>query len=265
MTDVSDLLKVLGGTAGVDGTRTLYAARQLCLGPPDAKHVSGGAQLAAVVAMLEAQTERPLIQAAIQFRSSPSEGSAFEVAATWLNRGRSITQAEAQLSADDKVLAVVQATLGARDDIGSFDWAMPPDVPAPQDCSPLPFIRMEEDDLHAHLHFRIANNPDADRDGRLIFWVPWTADMPVSSAFLALVADYLPEAIHFNIGRPAGAVSLDNSLRIVRCTQTRWVLCETRLHAVEAGLFHGSMSIFDDQKRLLAIASQSGVVRPIWS
>jgi acyl-CoA thioesterase II len=262
MTKAIEILALLSGTDTGAGKRMITAARQLCLGPPTAKHVSGGAQLAAIVALLEAQSQRPLIEASIQFRASPPSGSEFIVTSPWANHGRSITQAEAHLSQDGKVLATALATLGSRDDIGNFGWAKAPASPPPEDCPPLPFIRMDESDLHSHLGFRIANDPDKDRDGRLLFWVPWTGAEPVPSAFLALIGDYLPEAIHFNIGRPAGAISLDNKLRIIRRTLTRWLLCETQLEAVSDGLFHGSMSIFDEDGALLAVASQSGVVRP---
>jgi acyl-CoA thioesterase II len=263
MTKALEILVVLSGTDVGAGKRTIKAARELCLGPPNAKHVSGGAQLAAIVALLEAQSERPLIEASIQFRASPPDGNEFIVTSPWANRGRSITQAEAHLSQDGKVLATALATLGARNDIGTFEWIKAPAAPPPDTCPPLPFIRMDEGDLHSHLGFRIANDPQNDRDGRLLSWVPWANEEPVPSAFLALIGDYLPEAIHFNIERPAGAISLDNKLRIIRRTSTRWLLCETQLEAVNDGLFHGSMSIFNENGALLAVASQSGVVRPL--
>jgi acyl-CoA thioesterase II len=263
MTDAATILALLSGTDHETGERDIAAAPELCLGPVDGKHVSGGAQLAAIVALLEARSDRPLIEASIQFRTSPPRGGSFAVSIPWRNEGRSITQAEACVSQDDKIMAKAIATLGERTGIGSFDWMAAPAASAPENCPPLPFIRMDPGDLHSHLGFRIANDPQNDRDGRLLFWVPWSDNRSVPSAFLALVGDYLPEAVHFNIGRPAGAISLDNKLRIIRRTSTRWLLCETRLHAVNAGLFHGSMSIFDESGALLAVAGQSGIVRPL--
>jgi acyl-CoA thioesterase II len=263
MTNAQAILAMLDGTVADNKRRQLIALRELCLGPPGAKHVSGGAQLAAIVKMLEAHCDRPLIEISVQFRGSPALGTEFDIAMPWLNNGRSITQAEAHILQDDRITASAHATLGTRPDLGEFQWVSAPYVPLPDPSPPMPFIRMDEGDLHSHLGFRIASDPATDRNGRLCFWVPWSSQEVVSSALLALIGDYLPEAVHFNIGRPAGAVSLDNKLRIIRRTETKWLLCEVQLSAVHAGLFHGQMLMYDEQQRLLAVASQSGIVRPI--
>jgi acyl-CoA thioesterase len=55
--------------------------------------------------------------------------------------------------------------------------------------------------------------------------------------------------------------SLDNSLRVVSREQTDWVLCESQLFAISSGVFHGRMNLFAESGALLAVASQSGLVR----
>jgi acyl-CoA thioesterase II len=241
----------------------LTAHRALCLGPPDGKHMSGGAQSAAIVALLEAETGRPLIQLAGQFLASPASGETASIAIDAMQSGRAISLASASIARGANRSAVFSASLGERPDAGSFNWEAAPVAPPPQECAPLPFVRSDPGDLHTHLDIRMAHDPRAQVDGRLLFWVRWDDTAIVPAAFLALIADYLPEAIHFNIGRPAGAVSLDNSLRITGRAATPWLLCETRLQAVANGLFHGRMSIFAQNGNLLALASQSGVVRLI--
>jgi acyl-CoA thioesterase len=142
-------------------------------------------------------------------------------------------------------------------------WTPPPRHAAPEDCPPLPFIRADAGDLHTYLDVRLDPASLAERDGRLVWWVRAPDADVCPAAFLAVVADYLPEAIHFNLGRPAGAVSLDNTLRIVRTAPAEWLLCQTQLSAIGAGVFHGRVEIFTPDGRLMAIGAQSGLVRDI--
>lgn len=246
---------------------SMSAHRALCVGPPGAKHMSGGACFATLLAALEAEHQRPVIQASAQFIAAPAEGTPASVTTHTLMSGRSVALARAALQVDGADRVHVQASLGSRPDIGTHGWTEMPDVPDPEQCGPIPFVREDAGDLHTHLDMRLAT--DFEREGahgQMAFWIkaPEAAsDGTLPSAFLALAADYLPESIHFNIGRPAGATSLDNTLRIIARPATEWVLCVTQLDAIEAGLFHGRMALHARDGALIATAAQSGVVRLI--
>lgn len=244
-----------------EGRWRMTAHRSLCLGPPEAKHVSGGASLASVIAALERETGRPLIYASAQFFASPLCGETFDVELRQTKAGRALTQIQAALTSAGQDLAYVNAALGERDETGSFFWEAAPSVPPPDASPPIPFVRKDAGDLHAELDMRLALDPRATPTGRACFWVRTDMDAPVSAKLLALVADYIPEALHMNIGERAGAVSLDNVIRIIQRAPTPWLLCDIKLSAVSAGLFHGRMHIFAEDGTLLAIAGQSGVVR----
>lgn len=240
----------------------LVVDRQLCLGPPDSKHLSGGACTAAMIAAVEATTGLTLIEASTRFIAAPLAGVDARIHADVIKAGRTITTARAVLAGPGGDAATLSCSLTAPSADVQSVWRTAPEVPPPGDCGRIPFVREDPDDLHSQLDMRIANNPGKDRDGRLVFWVQAPDKFEVqASVFLALVADYLPEAIHFNLGRRAGAVSLDNSIRIASRTPSRWLLCETRLAAISGGLFHGEMAMFSDSGALLALASQSGLVR----
>jgi acyl-CoA thioesterase II len=246
---------------GVEGRWRIAAHRNLCLGPPDGKHLSGGSALASVVALLELETQRPLIQASAQFLASPAADSIFEMALTRLQSGRSISQAAASIIIDGKEAAIITASLGSRPSVGDFAWATAPEVPKPEYCPPVPFVRIDQGDLHSHLDIRLAGDPRPNPAGHAIFWIGYDGEGPVPAAFLTMIADYLPEAIHMNIGRRAGAVSLDNVIRVFKRPATSWLLCDSKLDAINDGLFHGKMAIYVQDGTLLATASQSGVVR----
>ncbi|WP_108810523.1 acyl-CoA thioesterase domain-containing protein [Sphingorhabdus sp. Alg231-15] len=238
---------------------TLPVDRNLCLGPPQSKHMSGGACTAAMIDAMEQEIGKPVIQAATQFLSSPKAEEIASISVKVGKTGRSICQAQASLSVGSETAATLSATLGVKRDIGSFAWAKFENADTPSNCPRIPFVREDEGDLHSHLDMRLVETPSG---GDMRFWVKTPDNFPEKpSAFLALVADYLPEAIHFNIGRSAGAVSLDNSVRIVGREATDWLLCHTQLLSISDGIFHGQMNLFADNGSLLATASQSGVVR----
>ena len=62
-------------------------------------------------------------------------------------------------------------------------------------------------------------------------------------------------------GLMAGGNSLDNTIRIVRLVPTDWVLLDTRIHAVQGGFGHGAVLLWAETGELLAVASQSTIVR----
>ena len=235
--------------------------RRLCLGKPGAKHMSGGACTAILVGALEHHTGKPLIQANTQFFQTPGANEEIEIT-LWAHRpGRSIDLAAAQMTSNGHVCAHIMGSFGARASSAAAQWSHAPDVQPPERCEPLPFIRADEGDLHTLLDIRMASAPE---QGQLRFWArAREAGDGIDSRFLALVADFLPEAIHFNIGQPAGATSLDNAIRVVRRIPTDWILCSVQLSAVQGGLFHGSVDLYAGSGELLATGAQSGVVRPI--
>jgi acyl-CoA thioesterase II len=259
---MSDIIKLIAPVSSAqDGVWHMNAHRHLCLGPPAGKHLSGGAAMASVVAASEAQTRRPLIQASAQFLSSPAADDDFSIEFRALNAGRSITQALVAIVVAGKDAAHITATLGVRSEIGSFAWEAAPDVPPPESCPPIPFVRKDDGDLHSHLDMRLAVYPGIEPAGGACFWIKTDSDDIVPAAMLTLIADYLPEAIHMNIGQRAGAVSLDNVIRIIGRAATPWLLCDIQLSAVSAGLFHGRIAIFAEDGALLATGGQSGVVK----
>ncbi len=263
MKDADEIQRLLTATSTVrERYWNFVVERALCLGPADGKHMSGGACVAAMVHLLEQESGQPLIQASAQFLRAPASGK--EVSFTILNlkQGRSISQLNALMLCDGVDSVRLLATLGSRASMGDWQWTKAPTVPAPENCGRMPFIVEHENDLHSHLDIRLALDPLENDEGRMAFWVRTpTGTDPVSASFLSLIADYLPEAINRSIRSRAGAISLDNNIRIIARCPTPWLLCETRLSAIADGLFHGRMALFTEDGALLALAEQSGVVR----
>jgi acyl-CoA thioesterase II len=239
----------------------MRAHRNLCLGPTDGKHLSGGSGLASVVQVLEAVTDRPLIAASAQFFGSPQCEDWFEIEIVAHKKGKSISQVVAHLKSQEQILAYVSASLGKGREVGGRTWETLQSPPTPETCPRIPFVRQSEGDLHTLLDMRLALDPRDNPSGKAQFWVHTDTDQPISTAFLIQIADYLPEALHMNMGRPVGAISLDNVVRIIARKSTPWVLLDIHLGAVSDGLYHGRMNLFSQNGTLLAMANQSGVVR----
>jgi acyl-CoA thioesterase II len=71
----------------------------------------------------------------------------------------------------------------------------------------------------------------------------------------------VPWGISQALGRPTGANSLDNTIRMVRVHPTEWVLADVRVQGVADGFGHGVVHLWAEDGTLLATASQSAVVR----
>ena len=78
---------------------------------------------------------------------------------------------------------------------------------------------------------------------------------------LAILGDFVPSGIGQALGVRGGGNSLDNTLRVGRMVPTEWVLMDIRVQAVERGFGHGLVNMFAEDGTLLAMASQSVIVR----
>lgn len=253
------------------GRYRLAVTPPLCVGPPDAMFMFGGAGLASGLAAIEAHTGRPTVWAAAQYLSYARPGTVLDLDVAVPVTGKHNSQARAITRAGDAEIITVNAALGQRSGAPERQWAQMPDVPPPDACRDMP-IRWERhpDDLNSHFIRRIATGhfgsergqapPSPDGIGRL--WVrPADPATPIDRLTLAVMADFLPSAVGNALGANAGGNSLDNTIRFTRLVATDWVLADMRIHAVEAGFAHGRVHLFARCGTLMATASQSMIVR----
>jgi acyl-CoA thioesterase len=247
----------------------------LCVGPPDRLFMFGGVGLGASLAALEAVTGRPAVWATAQYETYVRPGETVRLAVEERVRGNQVSQARVSATAEGREILCVQAALGMRESPASGQWTLAPRAAPPADCPPrLLWPDRHPDDLHSRVEFRIARGSmhGTDRggahvpDGNVQLWArpnPATLgpDHPIDTAFIAVVADYVPSGIGPALGRDAGGNSLDNSIRFHRRVPTRWLLCDLKIHGVAHGFAHGRMHIFAETGELLATASQSLILR----
>lgn len=227
----------------------------------------GGAGLGSAIAAMEATTGRPIVWATAQYLSFARPPSIVDIEVIVPASGHRVSQARAVGRVDDTEIFTVNGALGTRPLDESGVWAPFPDVPAPDECE----TRRHRHDVDEHIMSRFdqrlakGRHPDElpaePSDGHAALWVQLPADLEVSGAALAILGDYVPFGIGQALGIGAGGTSLDNTLRIARLVPTRWVLLDVYVHAVANGFGHGRVHLWSEDRTLLAIASQSAIVR----
>lgn len=241
----------------------------LCVGPPGNVFLFGGAGLAAGVTAAERVTGRNLVWASAQFLSYVRIGQSLDLDVAVVQAGRNISQVRVTASADDTTILTVNAALGDRPDQPADRWTPAPAMPAPDECEPWELWPRQGASMNARLDVRMvpgrfgAVPRDGTRsdDGRMVMWMRSIDDVAIDAAMLAIFADFVPSGVAAALGRPGGGNSLDNTLRVLRVVPTRWVLCDVAIQAIDRGFAHGDMRLFAETGELMAIASQSMILR----
>jgi len=246
---------------------TLPVTPHVCAGPPGRQFLFGGAGLAASVAAMEAASDRPAIWATAHYISYAQPGSDADVHVALSAIGKAITQARATIMLGEREVLLATAALGTRDSL-TDQWAQMDSVPHWRDCEETQHWS-GDGTLGSRFRFRPAygvfSNIPEDRirrdDGRLQLWMRPRDDVSIDRVLLAVIADFLSPGIRNATGRHAGGNSLDNTIRYCSMVETEWVLCDIMIDAIASGFVHGTMHIFAENGHLLAIASQSMILR----
>lgn len=239
-------------------------AQRLCSG---LGALFGGCGLGAALEALELETGRPSVWATAQYLSFAPPGATVTLEINEVARGHYTSQARVLARVGDEEIFTVLASLGARDLVETGSWAVPPVVPPPQ-ASPdrRPKNQPQYGGIMDHLTVRLAKGRDdneldgAPGDGTSALWVR-LPDLPLSSAALAIVGDFVPFGISQAVGHRVGGNSLDNTLRIYDHTATDWVLADVRVHRIAHGFGHGLVHLWSEGGLLLGSASQSVILR----
>lgn len=229
----------------------------------------GGAALGAAVAALETTTERPVVWATAQYLSYAPVDSVMDLDVTVSVSGHRTTQARVIGHVGENEIVTVVAALGRRELDLSEAWPVTPDVLAPEGC-PDRDLDYDAESLGQHLNQRWAMAPGAADGsgatghgrGRVCVWARPPAGVGPSAATLAILGDWVPMGISHMTGASIGSNSLDNTIRILTVEPSDWYLLEIEGAGIRNGFGHGQLRIWSDRGTLMAIASQSVVVRP---
>ncbi len=243
----------------------------LCVGPEGKEFMFGGVGLASAVMAMEKTCERPVVWATAQYLSYARLPAVVDLDVIVPVHGNYNSQARVISHVGDTEVLTVNAALGKRPHEVSAFWAeMPKNLPPPEECTPRPrHSRHKNGGLHDQMDVRVVKGrygigrPDGEysEDGHVLLWAQFRHGVPIDSAALCVIADFVPSAVSNAIGREAGGNSLDNTIRFRRIVATDWVLCDIQIHGIHGGFVHGRMHLFSQDGELMASASQSFILR----
>jgi acyl-CoA thioesterase len=230
----------------------------------------GGCGLGAAISALEGTSGRSCVWATAQYLSYAKPGEVMDIDVTIAVGGHQITQARAVGHVGNREILTVNAALGHRPIAHEGQWGGAPDgIPRPEDCPPRTLFRHQpENSINTRLELRIAKGrswEDLDGshgDGQTLAWAR-LPDMleEVDAPALAILGDYVPMGVGQALGVLGGGNSLDNTLRTGQLVPTEWVLLDIRVDAVRHGFGQGTVHMWAEDGTLLAVASQSCIVR----
>lgn len=228
----------------------------------------GGAALGAAITAMEWATDRPIVWATAQYLNFARPGSTMELDVTVPSSGHRVSQARAVGHIGSREIVTTLGAVGVRPLDEQGTWATFPDDVLDPDESRAREHRSHDyrgESVMSRFEQRLAKgrNPEeldgVQGDGSSALWVRLPTD--VSAAALAILGDYVPFGVGQALGIGAGGTSIDNTLRVVDLVPTEWVLVHVHIHAIENGFAHGRVHLWSEDRTLLAIASQSTIVR----
>ena len=222
----------------------------------------GGCGLGAAIAALEQTTGRPIVWATAQYLSFARPPSIMDIDVTVAVDGRQTTQARAVGHVGGTEILTVNAALGRREFPEQGQWAVRPDVPPPDECPRREPRWNVGDSILNRLDQRWAL-PGDDDSGHCAVWTRMPDLLAVSAPALAVLGDYVPLGLSTTLTNEITSNSLDNTLRVGRIVPTEWVLVDIRVDLVAEGFGHGFVYLWAEDGTLMAMASQSALVR-VW-
>ncbi len=240
----------------------------LCVGGTTDPFLYGGSGFAACVAAMEQFTGLPTIFASAQFTGKGRSGDVISVSPEYISGGNSIKQCRLRAEIGDAPFATLLGATGARDDDTTHRGVEAPHVLQPHQCEERSVARQISSNLNALFEFRLAGGQLPDRrdwTGTVgqdtAFWIRKRSGKPLSRLDLPVIADLAAMALPSALGKPASGNSLDNNIRFVREADCEWVLSCTQVASVQHGLTHIGTNIFSQDGSILAVASQSMILR----
>lgn len=245
------------------------AADRLCVGVPARRFLHGGVAFAACIEAMERVAAVPAIQVSAQFLSVGRPGDRVCLAPKLVVKGNTVSQCSLQAMIDDEGFATAQGSFGLRSSEIAHS-VRPPPVRSWDDSTPRSVVYLLSTRIEKLFEFRLAGGEIPDRSdwtgsgGKdIAFWIRPRDGQPVRRMRLAVIADLAPIALHGALGRLASGNSLDNAIRFVAPVETDQVLASVVVDSVRDGFAHLATHLFGSDGQLLAVASQSVILR-LW-
>jgi acyl-CoA thioesterase len=222
--------------------------------------IQGGTAFGAALEALQLATGRPLVWGTAHFLRHAGPEGALDIVVDVAIDGTKTSQAACSISLGGEVVVAALGALGTRAFDAAGVWVAPPDVPAPDDLARYDFPSRGTGSITDHLDVR----PAVVGAGRSAFWcrvLSGPLESTVGVGELAIIADLSVLALADALDRPVLGNSLDNTLRLVSRNAEGWVLLDVTLEAINHGFAHLAARLWSAERRLIATAGQTLVLR----
>lgn len=230
----------------------------------------GGAAFAALVAAAETSSDRELLWAHVYFtRPASAPGSLCVELEDRSSSGRQSLLAAVARQGDEVTARAALSTLARARVARGRTWLSPPSAPPPEQCSERRYADPDPASINGTLDVRVAHRsaddgPSVSSSGRCLLWARLRESAAPDAAQLALLADQVPFVAREALGGEVGVVSLDSALRVFAPAagdgDLDWVLLDVALSAIDGPLGHGRVTLWSEERILLAEVSQNFLV-----
>ena len=234
----------------------------------------GGVGLSAFVAGAEQIVGRRCVWGTVQYLIPIRAGARVRMDVSIGGEGVALTQASAAWTVDGQPALLAIGTFGG-DGPHDLQFSAAPEVPEPLECRErrMPaawgngIIRRIEQRSLPGMSLPVGSQPGGQPGtGRTMMWMRLREGVAPDMAALAVLADMAPSGIAEALGRQTFGTSLDNSIRAARLPEpdsAGWVLMDITVEAIAGKVAQVSARMFDEQRRLLAVAGQSSRLRRV--
>jgi acyl-CoA thioesterase len=261
-------VELLGLTFDADRTRVRFPLTPSVARGDGALY--GGTAIAVSVAAMEAATQRDALWVTTQYATQAELGDEIECTTEVHASGRHLAQCQGTGRLGQRVLFVslgataVPRPNGMEGQYQEMAKVTGPDQgPALMMGGPVEAPPSDPPGLHSVIQFRIAECLDPpDLAPPMALWARLVGHRELTRAGIAFLADMVPPAIARAAGLAGGGYSLDNSLRFGTLPDdVEWVLLELRGHMATGSHAHGSVHVWTEDGRLVAVGGQSANMR----
>jgi acyl-CoA thioesterase-2 len=246
------------------------AAPRICVGRPDKSFLFGGGAFAACIEAVEQAVGLPINYASTQFISFARPGEAIDLSIRLVADGRNLKQVQVDALVEDRHLLSMQAAAGTRQIDLTMQGITMPAVPPPNACTAIPITRILSARIERLFELRPAlgrlahDGPwQGPAGGPVAFWARARGGQVADRRLLTELADFIAIGLPSALGLDTSANSLDNHIRFGLVTPSEWTLCTISIDWVYDGLVHGTVHLFSPDGVLMAIASQTMILR-LW-
>jgi acyl-CoA thioesterase len=195
----------------------------------------------------------------------PAQAGTATIEVDTLRSGRRMGYARAVLSQEGSARLAVTAVNGNPDSRSGFDHLTltPPELPAFEDCTPIPGVRPFNDNMSVRLDPACAGWLEGRYDEHCVLtgWVAFADGRPADRAALPLFSDSFPPPVFRRLGPVGWVPTLELTLHYHRAPASARLIGRFSTQVVSSGILEESGQLWDETGQLVARVRQLALLQ----